>query len=365
MVAPDGQSGGGMGRVKDYIVQHGAGRYAGLRIVPLVTRDDGGFVRSLLLTLRAIALIWAARFTGRLGLVHVNFGDKASAARKGAVVLATRLVGGPALLHLHAVELHHAYARGGRLLRALIRLPFRAATRVAVLGEAWRAWVVVELGVPADRVDVLWNGVPVDAADRRDRASAGEPVRLLFLGNLLERKGVSDLIAAAASLDPALPDWRLAFAGGGDVARYRTLAEKLGVAGRVSFEGWVDQDAARRLLGCADVLVLPSYDEGLPLVILEALGSGAAVVCTPVGSIPEVLTDGDTALFCRPGDRDSLARALDAAIRDRALREDVAAAGRRLYERRFSIDAFLGALFAIYRSFGLEAADRKDRGAAS
>jgi glycosyltransferase involved in cell wall biosynthesis len=173
--------------------------------------------------------------------------------------------------------------------------------------------------------------------------------KILFLGNLLERKGISDLLHAAAALPKDTKPWRLIAAGGGDLDRYKALVAELGIADRVEFAGWVDQARARALLAESDVLALPSYDEGLPLVILEALGMGTPVLCTPVGAIPEVLEDGHTAIFAKPGDRADLSRALRRLIDDDALRATLSREGLALYARRFTLNAFIASLFDVYR----------------
>ena len=350
VVAPDGQVGGGMGRVKDYILL-GAGELPALELRALPTRDDRGAAVSLALTAWAILRIWLGAARGDLAFVHVNFGDRGSAARKSCVIAAAKLVGVPALLHLHAVELEAQWRAGGPWRRRLIAAPFRLATVALVLGERWRRWLVDDLRLPPDRVEVLWNGVPLDAPGVPRAAHEG-PVRGLFLGNLMERKGVGDLLAALAALPPSL-DWRMTFAGGGDLAHYRATADSLGLSPRLAFTGWVDQPQARVLLADADFLALPSYDEGLPLVILEALGCGAPVLCTPVGAIPEVLRDGETALFCAPGDRAGLTAGLARLIGEPDLRVRLSRAGLALYAARFSLKAFHAALFGVYeRRFG-------------
>ncbi|MFX8601121.1 glycosyltransferase, partial [Acinetobacter baumannii] len=91
-------------------------------------------------------------------------------------------------------------------------------------------------------------------------------------------KGVSDLIAALGALPAGLPQWRLTFAGGGDVAGYTAKAQAAGIADNIRFLGWVEQQVSASLLASADAMVLPSYHEGLPLVILEALGAGTPVL---------------------------------------------------------------------------------------
>ena len=161
---------------------------------------------------------------------------------------------------------------------------------------------------------------------------------------------MSDLIAALAALPPDLPRWRLTFAGGGDLPHYQEAVRKAGLAGRVAFLGWVDQARVQRLLAEADVLVLPSYHEGLPLVILEALGAGTPVVATTVGAIPQFLRAGEDALLVTPGDRADLTDSLARLIRDPASRQRLGDAGRATYERIFSLDAFKRNLLAIYRA---------------
>ena len=119
------------------------------------------------------------------------------------------------------------------------------------------------------------------------------------------------------------------------------------------FAGWVDQAGAAACLAEADALVLPSYDEGLPLVILEALSLGVPVVTTPVGAIPEVLDDGDTALLVPPGDVDALAGALARLAGDAALAARLSERGRALYEREFTLPVFAERVAALHAEVGL------------
>jgi glycosyltransferase involved in cell wall biosynthesis len=348
IVSPSGQAGGGMGRVKDYILQSGGDYLGRLRFVALDTRDQRGTLISILLTLRAVWVIWLTWVRGELAFVHVNMGDRGSAARKGFVVGMARLAGVPVVLHLHAVLLLDDHRRGGPLRRALIRMPFRLATCNIVLGQIWRRWLIDDLGVQPDKVEVVCNGVPVVPQAPSPLRKPG-PVKLLFLGNLMERKGVTDLLTALTDMPQDLPPWQLTMAGGGDLEHYWGVIAEYKLGSRAALPGWVDQSEAQRLLADADLLVLPSYEEGLPLVILEALGSGTPVLCTPVGAIPEVLTDGVDAMFVSPGDQAALTARLAELIGDPALRGRLAESGLASYEAKFSLPAFLTALFGVYR----------------
>src|SRR5205814_3990716 len=126
---------------------------------------------------------------------------------------------------------------------------------------------------------------------------------ILFLGKLAPSKGIFDLLEAVAALRPDAADVRLVCAGDGDriaVARY---AERLGIADAVKFTGWVGPSGKRALLENAAVFALPSYDETLPMSVLEAMSAGVPVVASPVGGISEVVVDGVSGFLVAPGDK--------------------------------------------------------------
>lgn len=356
LVAPYEQRGGGMGRIMDYLVQAGSRRDLPVDFVPVDSRGSGPAVLWPLHLGRAAARIVGGAVsgwvTGRRAIVHLNMAERGSTVRKAALVAAARLAGLPVVLHLHAARIEPFYDGLPRPARALVRAAFHRASVCVVLGEVWRRWLVGTLGVDPAKITVLRNGVPRVTAPRVPPRADGR-LRVLFLGNLLKRKGLSDLLAALASPAVRGLDWEATVAGGGDAAGYRAEAEALGIGGRVAFTGWLGQEAAGAALAAADVLVLPAYDEGLPLVIIEALSVGVPVICSPVGAIPEVLEDGRTALLVPAGDRAGLAAALARVATEPSLRERLSREGRALYDRAFTIDVFTDRVLAIYARAGL------------
>jgi glycosyltransferase involved in cell wall biosynthesis len=358
MACPWTPMGGGMFKVADYLIQAQASSSAiasaeAAELRPLDTRGGANALYSLWVLATALARIARGRFSGRLAGVHVNMAERLSLFRKGAVIVTCRALGVPVVLHLHAAQLHHFYGGLPRPLQALTRWVFSLPASVVVLGSAARKFVIEDLDVEPGRVDIVINGVPEPTHARR---IAGESAmqRVLFLGNLSERKGVSDLLLALAlpGLDTAKLEVTLA--GGGDVGAYEAKARQLGIGSFVRFAGWSDQQQVARLMARADVLVLPSYDEGLPLVILEALANGVAVVCSPVGEIPSVLTDGTNACFVQPGDVAGIAAGLRRVLQDGELRAGLERNGRARYEQKFSIARFFSSVAHIHqRDFGV------------
>ncbi len=347
--------GGGMFKVADYLIQ--AQAFAPSRgsaeLRALDTRGGANALYSFWVLATALAKLVRGRLSGELAGVHVNMAERLSLFRKSAVIVMCRVLGLPVVLHLHAAQLHHFYRGLPRPLQALTRWVFSLPASCVVLGNAARRFVVDELGVPEDRVEIVINGVPEPTEARRIPVAGGMQ-RILFVGNLSERKGVSDLLQALAL--PGFDRTRLevVIAGGGDVEAYQAKARQLGVDSFVQFSGWSDQRKVAQLMARADILVLASYDEGLPLVILEALANGVAVVCSPVGEIPSVLTDRLNARFVHPGDLPGIAAGLQKVLQQPALRETLETNGRALYEQQFSLSRFFASVAAIHqRHFGI------------
>ena len=359
--------GGGMFRVAEYLLQSQSPQSvpAAQRatLMPLETRGSGSASASLMVLLGAMWRLLGARLSGRLAGVHINVAERMSLLRKCLLVVAARALGVPVLLHLHAAQLHLTFPKLPAPLRGLVRWAFGRATQVVVLGKAAQSFVVNELKVGPAQVRIVLNGVPPPSVPRaalstsgaNGGANGGDKARILFLGNLTERKGVSDLLQALTrSRQAQAGQVDAVFAGGGDVAAYQAKLAAMGLQGSARFVGWADQAQASQWMASADVLVLPSYDEGLPLVILEALANGVAVVCTPVGEIGSTLTDGEHALFVQPGDVAGLAAALDRVLSDTGLRERLEQQGHALYRAQFSLAHFADAVAEVHQQvFGV------------
>lgn len=353
--------GGGMFKVADYLIQaqdNDATGAAALR--PLDTRGGGNALYSFFILATALAKLAQGRFDGNLSGVHVNMAERLSLFRKSAVVVMCRALGIPVVLHVHAAQLPHFYRRLPGLLQRTTRWVFSLTAVCVVLGEEAQRFITEELMVPRHRVEVIINGVPEPSHQRR--VVAESPIqRIFFLGNLLERKGVSDLLQALSL--PGFNAMRLevTLSGGGDITAYQVKARQLGIANFVRFTGWADQQQVAQLMAQADVLVLPSYDEGLPLVILEALANSVAVVCTPVGEIPTILSDGVNACFVQPGDVSGIAHALQRVLNEPLLRQTLEQNGRRLYEEKFSFAQFFTSVARLHQShFGTAGQLRKN-----
>jgi glycosyltransferase involved in cell wall biosynthesis len=153
-----------------------------------------------------------------------------------------------------------------------------------------------------------------------------------------------------------VPRLRIECAGDGDLGKVERYAAAMNMAARVKMRGWLDQEASEQLLSRAAAFVLPSYAEGLPMSLLEAMAAGCPVVATRVGGIPDLITDGVDGLLVAPGDPHALAAALQRILRDPAFARQLGNAARRTIANRYTAERSLERLEQIYAGLGVRRA---------
>jgi glycosyltransferase involved in cell wall biosynthesis len=254
---------------------------------------------------------------------------------------------------------HHRWVFGGEAIdwlnkfgaerhlfvsRALMEQLCSASNRLAACNRA-----VVYDGLPLP-------AVPTDADVLAARANVGLPldkVIVLFAGQIIERKGVEDLLRAWRELPTTLSKQaELVFVGDDleNAGQYRHKMESLAAQLHCGalFVGF--QRNVANWLTAADMCVVPSHVEPLGNATLEAMAHARLVVGTSVGGIPEMILDGETGLLVPPHDPSKLAAAIGRLLRDAALRTRLGQAGRKRCEERFSIRAHVDAVAEHYRS---------------
>ncbi|MBB5222135.1 glycosyltransferase involved in cell wall biosynthesis [Amaricoccus macauensis] len=339
------ERGGGIGRLVGNIVD--AAAEGGVEHLVTDTRGPRWSVPGSPLRLSAaLATLAGDRLAAPRRIQHIHIAGRGSTARKLVLTAAARSIGAPYVLHLHDYDYARDYTRRSPRLQAAIRAMFAAAERVIVLGNRDAGTMTGLLGVPAERVEIFHNCVP-DPGETPPRRPGAAP-RIVFLGQLSERKGVPELLQALASPSLAALDWQAVLAGDGPVEGYRADADRLGLANRVSMPGWLGLTDTRALCADADILVLPSYSEGMAMAVIEGLAHGLAVVTTRVGAHEEAITDGRTGRFVPVGDVSALAGALARLVADPTERARLGSEGRALFLSRFSMSAYMRRLDGLY-----------------
>jgi glycosyltransferase involved in cell wall biosynthesis len=237
-------------------------------------------------------------------------------------VLLGRLLGRPSLVTVYGSEIHQ-HARGrNRPLAFWIRRVLQLASCLIAVSESLMS-ALAELGVEAARRRYVPSGVDVtrfapaeDPAVLRAALALPGERRVLLAPNLfVPIKGHTHLVEAFRLLCEQRDDCNLVMTSEGPLrARIEAQVRDAGLADRVRFTGFLDYDEVPRWFAAADLLVLPSLNEGMPLTILESFACGKPVVATRVGGTPELVTDERYGLLVEPADATALAAALDSAL---------------------------------------------------
>ncbi|UCH83860.1 MAG: glycosyltransferase family 4 protein [Candidatus Latescibacterota bacterium] len=246
--------------------------------------------------------------------------------------------------------------------RALVKkLAYRYVDRVITICQANAEPLINRQGVGSGVIDVVYNGIPASYGHGRDKwrqAGRGEleldevTVGIVYVGSLISRKGIGTLIDALAGLPhrDAVP-WRLFGIGEGEERdALAARAASKGIGDRVEFLGARSESEVERLLCASDLLVVPSFMEGMPYVILEAMACSLPVVASRVDGIPEAVIEGETALLTAPGDVEGLSSAINRFLEAPELRRRVGEAGRQRFERLFTLDRHVACMERLYRT---------------
>jgi glycosyltransferase involved in cell wall biosynthesis len=341
LISPPFEQSGGIGRLMGYLVE----AIDDSKIELVVIDSRGGWINplfSLVTLFRATAALMHLRLTRPPDVVHINLSDGGSTIRKCWLILVSKALGFPTVVHLHAGTYPEFFGSLPALGKGLVRSILRQCDAFLTLGTHWQKFAISELGLVPERVHVVRYGVPGPDPDRfrhRAKLRSAEPLRVVFLGRLGELKGTPQLLQALAVLAERGVEWTATLAGDGDVEATRAAAVRLGINDRVELPGWVTTAKTEELLEGANVLALPSFVEGLPVSVLEGLAHGLAVVTTPVGALLDILVDRENSFLVTPGDVTGLADALELLARDQQFRERLGECARRTWQDQLSMES--------------------------
>ena len=213
--------------------------------------------------------------------------------------------------------------------------------------DLWERLHVVHVGIPIDR---FTPADPVPAANGNGASNGnGHRPTVLYIGRLVPEKGQAVLLEAVAELARRGTDVEVALAGEGSLrVDLEAKAGRLGIADRVRFLGAVGQDELHRLYEGAAIFCLPSFAEGVPVVLMEAMAMGLPVVTTSIAGIPELIEDGRSGVLVAPGRPDRLADSLAALAADGEMRRRLGEGGREAVQRGFDCEATAAQLRDVF-----------------
>lgn len=281
----------------------------------------------------------------RPDVVHVHSSFGPSFYRKIPFIYLSVLFGVPVINHVHGAEFERFYENASAGKKKRVARVYGKCTKLIVLSEEWKRRFASL--IPEERIEVLENycKLPEEPYDTGRRTE-----QVLFMGELGKRKGCYDIPAIWEQVRQQAPDARLVMAGDGEMEAVRAAFLEKGISSGVSFPGWVRHEKKEKLFRESSIFLFPTYHEGMPVVVLEAMGYGLGIVTTDVGGIPKLIRNEVDGFIGKPGDIASMAANIIRLLQEPAL---CAAYGRKAREfalRDYSAERHMERLGAIYEA---------------
>ncbi|WP_342044894.1 glycosyltransferase family 4 protein [Bacillus sp. OTU530] len=281
--------------------------------------------------------------TDKPDLVHIHMSYKGSFYRKSLILLLVKLFKVPVFIHVHGSSFKDFYSSLGNLGKKYCHFILNQPERLIVLSNEW--YNFFSQFVNKNNIETLYNAVPeIDQEFSRNNI---EPA-CLFMGRLGQRKGTYDLLKSIKILKDKGVKGKFLLAGDGEIEEVKKELVSLNIEDYVSLLGWINNEEKKELLIQSDILVLPSYNEGLPMAILEGMSYGLPIVSTPVGGIPEAVEHGRNGFLVEPGTVDDLALYLEKLIDDAQLRITMGKENQNAIRQSFSLNTLMKQLSKAY-----------------
>jgi glycosyltransferase involved in cell wall biosynthesis len=283
-----------------------------------------------------------------ISIVYIHSGDSPSPLRKYFYYKLSKKFKCKVILHWHGASFMEQYRRLSHFWKKKIKELLSHSDMVICLSSSWKNAVLTM--APDANTFVLPNAVKIPGLAIKNRHPENA-VNMTFLGQIGSRKGIWDLLQVVKKLIEHEYAIHLFIAGNGEIEKLKEEVTRLGIRNNVNVLGWISGKERDALLRKTDIYVLPSYGEGMPMSILEAMSYAVPVVATRVGGIPEIVKDNKTGFLIDPGDRESLYNKLEILISSREHRERIGRQARSFVASNNNLDVYFKTLNDIFDSF--------------
>lgn len=286
-----------------------------IKFIP--THDYGNLLKQIFIFFKSLIIFSAYLPNNDYKIVHLHFSKSGSILRKFIIIVLSKIFRKKIVIQTHSGEFFSLYEGYSVIQKKIISLFFKMSDAVIVLSYIRKK--EYSRIVNENKISVIPNFVSVNEKS----TYPSESVRIIFLGKLIDNKGLSDLFKALKII--CKENFIVNVAGEGDIEKYKRIVNDLGLTNKINFLGWISGVRKKLFFENADIFVLPSYIEELPMSILEAMSYELPIISTTVGGIPEIVQDDYNGYLVKPGDIEELASKLEKIIIDVELRKKMGA----------------------------------------
>ena len=241
-------------------------------------------------------------------IIHLHSASRGSFLRKSILILIAKLFRKKTVLHIHGGEFKIFYQNSGKL-QFLIRFILNKSDEIVCLSDEWKRYfdsiTKLKKSIVLNNPVILPSGYLINPTE--------QPVKILFLNHINSKKGIFDVVELFLKNKSSFKNiFKLIIAGAGEeTEKLQRILEKEDLSEIIEYKGWVSGKAKDDLIQDCDIFILTSYNEGLPMSILESMSFGKPVIATSVGGIPRIVRQEENGWLTEPGDIDALQKIFD------------------------------------------------------
>ncbi|ULT56208.1 glycosyltransferase family 4 protein [Neobacillus drentensis] len=279
-------------------------------------------------------------------LIHIHSSFGPSFYRKIPFIYMASWAKKTIINHCHGADFDSFYLNASKKKKILIKKVYNKCTVIIALSDEWKERL--SLIVQNDKIELIENYSRIREAAIKENVNRQRNEQILFLGEIGQRKGCYDIPAVVEKVVESFPNVKFVLGGTGDIGSIQKLLREKGIEKNVIFPGWVRNKEKDRLLRESDIFFLPSYNEGMPMSILDAMGYGLPIVSTNVGGIPKIVHNGENGYVCEPGDIQAFSNAIIKILMNEEIRKKYGESSVEIVKQGYSFEGHIKRLARLY-----------------
>ena len=311
---------------------------------------DGSKVQKLFKSICGYVSFIKKLILNRPDLVHIHSSFGPSFYRKLPFIYLANMAGVPIINHIHGADFNAFYEDASQRKKRLIQKTYNKCDRLIALSQEWKERL--SKIVPENKIVVIENYSILNNEAYMEKQNKTTDNVILFLGEIGKRKGCYDIPNVAAIVKQSIPNVKFVLCGEGsknDENAIKGKISELGLEDNFVFPGWVRNQQKDSWLRKADIFFLPSYNEGMPMSVLDAMGYGLPIVSTNVGGIPKIVHNDKNGYCCTPGDIAGMSKSIISLLSDNIFRKKCGKESYEIIESTYSLNRHISLLLDLYK----------------
>lgn len=340
MIGPGKGLKGGISSVVESYYNVGIDKMVDLRY--LETFIEGSRYEKFIFAIKALNKFKS--MSNDIDIIHVHMSSRGSFYRKSLFILKAYKLNKKIILHIHGSEFEKFYKKEcNELAKKYVRYIFSLCDKVIALSDEWRDI----LGQITDicKIDILYNSIEIN---KIQKYKDYKKKKILFLGRIGKRKGVYDILSIVPNIIKKHPDAEFILAGDGEVEKIKEICKENKLENNCIILGWTSGEQKIKLLTEATIYLLPSYNEGMPISILEAMANKLPIISTNIGGIPQLIENNKEGFLIEPGNLMQLEESINLLLDSENLRMKLGQNSFTKVDNNFNLDKNIKKLYSIY-----------------